>query len=153
MIIQPAQPIHAAGIAGVLHDLVKAGKRSKRDDLDFALQHYVAHPDKIECHVAEDDQGTVLGFQSIKLAKLGNQYGAPAGWALIGTHIRPASARCGIGRALFASTLKAAQRAGVPAIEAFIGSKNLEGQAYYDALGFADYRRVEGAICKSFHVR
>ncbi len=53
---------------------------------------------------------------------------------------------------LFAFTLEAARKAGIPAIEAFIGETNTEGQAYYDAMGFADYRRVEGAICKSLHL-
>ena len=150
MIIRPAQKEDAAGVAGVLHDLVIAGKRNKRDDPDFALAHYITHPNRIECHVAESEDGRILGFQSIKLAKSGNEYGAPVGWALIGTHITPKAARRGIGKALFAFTLRAARKAHVPAIEAFIGQTNLAGQAFYDALGFVDYRRTEDAICKSF---
>ena len=152
MIIRPAQKEDAAGVAGVLHDLVIAGKRSKRHDLEFALAHYITHLNKIECHVAESEDGRILGFQSIKLAKSGNEYGAAAGWALIGTHITPKAARRGIGKALFAFTLRAARKAHVPAIEAFIGQSNLAGQAYYDALGFVDYRRTEDAICKSFNL-
>ena len=150
MIIRPAQKEDAAGVAGVLHDLVIAGKRSKRHDPEFALSHYIMHSNRIECHVAESDDGKILGFQSIKWAKSGNEYGAPVGWALIGTHITPKAARRGIGEALFAFTLQAARKAGVPAIEAFIGQTKLAGQAYYDALGFVDYRRTEDAICKSF---
>ena len=150
MIIRPAGNEDAAGVAGVLHDLVLAGKRSKRHDPEFAHQHYIAHPNRIECHVAEGDDGRILGFQSIKLAKSGNEYGAPVGWALIGTHISPQAARRGIGKALFAFTLRAARKAGVPAIEAFIGQANAAGQAYYDAMGFVEYRRTDGAICKSF---
>ena len=152
VIIRPALPTDAAGIASVLRDLVLAGKRHKRSDPEFALQHYLANPDRIECHIVADDQGMILGFQSLKLAVAGNPYGTPVGWAIIGTHVRPNSVRAGLGKALFSLTLKTAQSAGVPAIEAFIGAKNLEGQAYYDAMGFADYRRVEGAICKSLYL-
>jgi L-amino acid N-acyltransferase YncA len=152
MIIRPAQKGDAAGIAGVLHDLVNVGKRTKRDDAKFALEHYIAHPDKNECFVTQEAGGRILGFQFLKLAKNGNEYGAQAGWALIGTHICPTAARRGIGKALFASTFKAAQCSGAPAIEAFIRETNAEGQAYYEAMGFADYRRAEGAICKSLHL-
>lgn len=153
MIIRHAQKDDAIGIAEVLRDLVKAGKRTKRDDPEFALMHYISHPNQIGCHVAEDKDGSILGFQSIKLARPRNEYGAPVGWALIGTHIRPNSARRGIGKALFASTLKTAKNAGVPAIEAFIGEKNAEGQAYYKAMGFVEYRQAKGAVCKSLNLR
>ena len=153
MIIRPARTKDADGIAGVLHDLVLAGKRRKRHDPEFAHGHYIAHRNKIECCVAESDAGKILGFQSIKLAKSGNEYGAPVGWALIGTHIRPKFARRGIGKALFAFTLRSAQEADVPAIEAFIGDTNTQALAYYAAMGFVDYRRAEGAICKCLYLR
>ena len=152
MLIRPAQNDDANGIAGVLHDLVTAGKRNKPADADFAFHHYIAHPGKIACHVAQRDDGMILGFQSIKLAEADNPYGAPVGWGLIGTHIRPTAARRGIGKELFTYTLEAARIAGVPAIEAFIGINNLDGHAYYDAMGFAEYRRTETAICKSHHL-
>ncbi|MCK8464057.1 GNAT family N-acetyltransferase [Aliiroseovarius sp. S1339] len=153
MIVRPAQTDDAVGIADVLNDLVRAGKRSNRDDPEFALNNYIARPNRIECLVADDEEGRILGFQSLKLAKIGNEYGAPAGWALIGTHISPNAARRGIDKALFAYTLRAAQKSGVPAIEAFIGATNTEGQAYYEAMGFSDYRQTDGAICKALHLR
>ncbi|MEJ6394940.1 GNAT family N-acetyltransferase [Gymnodinialimonas sp. 2305UL16-5] len=153
MIIRSADPKDADGIAQVLDALTQAGKRSRPSDRAFALSNYVAHPNKIACHVAVADDGTVLGFQSFKLALDGNEYGAPPGWALIGTHIHPDAARCGIGQKLFAATRASAQAAEVPAIEAFIGATNLEGQAYYEAMGFRDYRKAEGAICKCFNLR
>ena len=152
IIIRPAEEKDAVGIANVLRDLVKAGKRSKRDDPEFALQHYIAHANRIECLVAEDNEGRIFGFQSIKLAIIDNEYDAPTGWALIGTHISPKAARRGIGKALFSVTRKAAARAGVPAIEAFIAARNAEGQAYYGAMGFVDYREAKDVICKSYHL-
>ena len=50
MLIRSAQNDDANGIAGVLHDLVTAGKRNKPADADFAFHHYIAHPGKIACH-------------------------------------------------------------------------------------------------------
>ncbi len=50
---------------------------------------------------------------------------------------------------LFEETLRAAQAAGIPAIEACIGAANREGQAYYSAMGFRDHRIARGSICKA----
>lgn len=86
------------------------------------------------------------------MARDGNEYGAPVGWALIGTHVSPKAARLGVGRALFERTLEAARASGVPAIEAFIGAGNTQGQAYYEAMGFRDYRQAKGAICKCYRL-
>ncbi|WP_237218062.1 GNAT family N-acetyltransferase [Ruegeria lacuscaerulensis] len=69
---------------------------------------------------------------------------------MIGTHIRPSTARRGVGRALFQETLKAARAAGLVAIDATIGVNNAEGLAYYQARGFVDCRRIDGARRKSF---
>ena len=150
MIVRPAEPGDAEGMAAVLAELVKAGKRSKACDRDFALQHYISHPDRIACYVAQDEDGTILGFQSLKLALENNEYGVAPGWGVIGTHIAPRAARRGVGRLLFQSTRKAAQKWGIPAIEAFIGAGNAEGLAFYEAMGFRDYRYTETAVCKSF---
>lgn len=57
-----------------------------------------------------------------------------------------------MGRHLFEVTKRAAAEAGLEKIEAFIGEKNAEGQAYYDKIGFVTYRLTEGAVCKSFEV-
>lgn len=152
VMIRPANQDDADGVAGILQALVLAGKRRKRDDTEFALTHYIAHPNRISCFVAEDDAGKLLGFQSLKQAQAGNEYGALPGWGLIGTHIRPSAARRGVGKGLFTATLHAAKGAYVPAIEAFIAEGNAAGLAFYGALGFVEYRRATGAICKSLHL-
>ncbi|WP_170783027.1 GNAT family N-acetyltransferase [Ruegeria lacuscaerulensis] len=149
LILRQATSYDAPGIAGVLQALVLADKRSKPADAGFAETHYVSHPGQIQCLLALDGD-EVLGFQSLKQAVEGNPYGAPVGWGLIGTHIRPSTARRGVGRALFQETLKAARAAGLVAIDATIGVNNAEGLAYYQAMGFVDYRRIDGARCKSF---
>ena len=148
--IRPAVADDAEGLAAVLKALVLAGQRSKPSDAAFALSHYLCHPQQIRCSVAIDLGGTVLGFQSLKLATAGNPYKVAEGWGIIGTHINPSSARQGIGRALFRSTLRAAQEVGLPAIDATIGETNVGGLSYYGAMGFTEYRRLPGAISKSF---
>ncbi len=97
-----------------------------------------------------DNGGRVLGFQSLKRAVENNPYGAPVGWGVIGTHILPSAARRGIGRALFEATLGIARELELPAIDATIGINNAEGLAYYEAMGFREYRRNADAISKSF---
>ncbi|WP_108861176.1 GNAT family N-acetyltransferase [Ruegeria sp. Alg231-54] len=150
-IVRKAVLTDAQGISEVLQDIAAAGKRSKRCDVDFAREHYVADPDRIRCSVAVQGE-EVLGFQSLKWAVENNPYGAPVGWGVIGTHIRPSAARRGVGRALFHATLLAARESGLPAIDATISATNAEGLAYYSAMGFVDYREHEGAQCKSFCV-
>lgn len=142
----------AEGIAGVLHDLVLAGKRHKAHDVDFALRYYIRHPDQLRCTIATDPNGHVLGFQSLKYAVENNPYGVSVGWGVIGTHIRPSAARLGIGRALFAHTLDAALAHGLPAIDATIGAGNTEGLAYYEAMGFRTYRTQDGSVSKVYRI-
>lgn len=139
----------AQGISEVLRDIAAAGKRNKRCDVDFAREHYVADADRIRCSVAVQAE-KVMRFQSLKWAVENNPYGAPVGWGVIGTHIRPSAARRGVGRALFRATLLAAQESGLSAIDATISPTNTEGLAYYSAMGFVDYRQHGGARCKSY---
>lgn len=148
MIVRPAKPDDAKGVSAVLQALVAAGKRRKAADPDFALSHYIAHAGQIRCSLAVDEDGRVLGFQSLKRAEPGNPYDTPVGWGIIGTHVRPDAARRGVGRALFAATLEAAQAARLPAIEAFISAGNAGAIAYYGSLGFETYRPVDGVDCR-----
>ena len=140
-------------MSDVLEELIAAGKRSKPGSAGFALSHYIRHPHRLHCFVAMDDSGRILGFQSLKLAHESNPYGTPAGWGIIGTHVRPSAARTGVGSRLFAATLEGARKTRLPAIEAYIGEENAAALAYYDAMGFTTTsRRPTGAICKSFHL-
>lgn len=153
MQIRPATPADALGISEVLHELLLAGKRKSAGNADWVQAHYIGDPDRICCSVALDDDGRILGFQSLKHARAGNPYGTPVGWGIIGTHIRPSAARQGIGAKLFAISHEAARDAGLQKIEACIGADNTTGLAYYEALGFSTYdRQVEGSVCKCFVV-
>jgi ribosomal protein S18 acetylase RimI-like enzyme len=124
--------------------------RTAPDDETFALENYVTHVDNIQCSLAVDAKGTILGLQVLKLATEGNIYGVTPGWGIIGTHISPDAARLGIGKALFAATLTAAQDANLAHIDATIGDTNQGGLAYYEAMGFRTYRTTPGRICKCF---
>ena len=152
MHIRTATETDAPAMSAMLRLLVQAGKRTSPADEAFVLSQYIANPDGIRCSLAIEDDGSVLGLQSLVLAREGNRYGTPVGWGIIGTHVSPLAARRGIGRQLFAVTKPAAAAAGLARIEAFIGERNAEGQAYYEKMGFVTYRLADGAVCKCFDV-
>ncbi|WP_217355403.1 GNAT family N-acetyltransferase [Ruegeria arenilitoris] len=151
LIIRQAGLDDVQGISDVLHEITAAGKRTRPSDPGFVLTNYVGHPDQLTCVLALSET-RLLGFQSMKRAVAANPYGVQVGWGIIGTHIRPSAARCGVGRALFQATLKVATEQGIPAIDATIAASNAEGLAYYAAMGFIDYRSHEGAVCKAYTV-
>ena len=140
-------------MSNMLQEIHTIGKRNNRSDTDYARTHYIEDPQNISCFVAVDNNGRVKGFQVLKLAIIGNPYNTPAGWGIIGTHISPSAARTGIGRRLFVSTGEAACRARLSMIEAYIQENNVEGVAYYEAIGFRTYRHEEGVVCKSFQIK
>jgi GNAT superfamily N-acetyltransferase len=150
--IRSATPDDAHAISDVLEELVAAKKRAKPGDPAFVLRHYIEHPDRIQCAVAVDEDDTILGLQSLKIARETNPYGTPVGWGIIGTHVRPSAARRGVGRQLFPATLTAAQTAGLEKIEAYIGAGNEAALTYYEAMGFRTWRGEDGAICKAYDV-
>ncbi|MDX8351577.1 GNAT family N-acetyltransferase [Cognatiyoonia sp. IB215182] len=151
MIIREATVEDVPQMGAFLGRIAEMGRRVSPWDEDFVLRHYVNAADKIQCALA-DDNGAVLGFQSLKLATEGNIYGVTPGWGVIGTHVNPKSARRGVGRALFVATLKAAKQSGLEKIDASISAENPEGLAYYEAMGFRTYRTPDDLICKSFEV-
>lgn len=151
MIIRKATVADVGQMSALLRQLTAAGKRRSPDDEAFVRSNYIEDPHSVRCSVADDD-GAVLGFQSLKRAWAGNKWDVEPGWGIIGTHISPSAARRGVGRALFEVTRMAAGEAGIPHIDATIGATNTEGLAYYEAMGFRAYRTLEGAICKRFDV-
>lgn len=142
----------ALEISAFLEQLASLGKRNMPSDPEFVRTNYISHADNIQCAVAEDDDGTILGLQILKVASEGNIYGVAPGWGIIGTHVRPDAARRGAGRALFVVTQKAANDANLKKIDATISATNAEGQNYYDAIGFQTYRTPQGKVCKCFTV-
>jgi len=137
-------------VSAYLARLAQLGKRTLPHDPAFVRRQYISNPDIVQCVVAENDAGKVVGHQVLKRADPGNDYGVTPGWGMIGTHVDPDAARQGIGRKLFAATHRAARAAGLDVIDATIATENVDGQAYYTAIGFRDYRTEPGKICKRF---
>lgn len=150
MKIRTATAGDAKAMSEMLQGLVTAGKRTARADVEFVLENYVSNPVGIRCFLAEDEQGALLGFQSLIRSTEGNRYGTPVGWGIIGTHVSPDAARTGVGTALFAASRKAAIEAGLTKIEAFIGKDNKIAQSYYERMGFETYRQTDTAVCKAW---
>ena len=152
MKVRPATKDDVAEMSRFLRQLAALGKRTSRSDPDYVLAHYIEDPDRVHCVVAEDADGRILGFQSLRIATEGNAYGVTVGWGVIGTHVRPDAARRGVGQTLFAATREAARKAELKKIDATIAVTNTEGLAYYEAMGFRTYRTPDGAVCKCYDV-
>ena len=152
MNIRPALQADAEGMSEVLNDIFQAGLRDAAGDIDFVMRRYIEHPARILCSVAVDQDLRIRVFQSLKHGWRGNPYGVGDGWGIIGTHIRPDAARRGVGKALFLASLQAARSAKLIAIDATIGEDNEPALAYYEALGFRDYRRITDCVCKAYRL-
>ena len=140
----------ADAISAVLIALRVVGNRTEPGDPDFARNRYITHPDHIVCLLARDNTGRAMGFQALKRASDGNDYGVPEGCGIIGTHIAPQAFRSGVGRTLFVRTRVAAAEAGLPDIYAPSGEDNAAGLAVYDSIGFRTVRQLDGRVHKRF---
>lgn len=152
MKVRPAEPADSEGMSIVLQEILALWRSDRPSSAGHVRSFYVEHPDRIECSVAVSDDGAILGFQSLKIAKDGSGWNVPAGWGIIGTYVKLAAGRQGIGKALFAATRQAAQAAAMARIDAMIDETNALGLAYYEAMGFRTYRRQSGMISKVYAV-
>lgn len=137
--IRPARPTDAEDMAEVQNAIYRAGLRGSPVNAALVGERYLDEEYGVACTVAEQE-GRVVGFQSLKRAWPGNPYDVAEGWGIIGTHIHPDAGRSGIGRRLFATSLAVARAAGLRHIDASIGVENLPALAYYSAMGFTPYR-------------
>jgi GNAT superfamily N-acetyltransferase len=149
--IRPARPADAEDMAEVQNAIYRAGLRASPVDVALVRERYLDMEYRVACTVAEQE-GRVVGFQSLKRAWPGNPYDVAEGWGIIGTHIHPDAGRSGLGRRLFATSLAAARAAGLGHIDATIGIDNSPALAYYSALGFTPYREGSGTIPHRFDV-
>jgi len=86
------------------------------------------------CHVCEDSQNNILGFQAVYI-----NTDLPQGWLDIATFCRQEPKLKGVGTQLFDSTRHYAQQNDVLAINATIRADNSAGLSYYAKMGFVDY--------------
>ena len=82
MNIRDALPGDAKEMSGLLKELTACGRRKSPDSEAFVRTHYIEDPRKIRCSVAEEN-GVVLGFQSLIRADAGNKYGVEPDWGVI----------------------------------------------------------------------
>ncbi len=152
MDIRSATPSDAEGMKAVHDEIFAAGLRKAPGDIGQVMTSYIEQTDRIGCFVAVNDDGRILGFQSLRYARPDNPYGVAEGWGIIGTHVSPHASRQGVGSGLFRATLDAAKASGLAKIDASIGADNALGLAYYEAMGFRTYRTPQGLVCKVFEV-
>jgi ribosomal protein S18 acetylase RimI-like enzyme len=149
--IRPARPTDAEDMAEVQNAIYRAGLRASPVDVALVRERYLDMEYGVACTVAEQE-GQVVGFQSLMRAWPGNPYDVPEGWGIIGTHIHPDAGRSGLGRRLFATSLALARAARLRHIDASIAVDNSPALAYYSAMGFAPYREGRGTIPHRFDV-
>lgn len=152
MIIRSAVPEDAVAMSTVLAAILEAWGSDRPRSPAHVLSNYIDHPDRVECSVAMTQDGTLLGFQSLKRATPGNPYDLSEGWGIIGTYVSAQATGRGVGRALFAASRASARGAGIAQINATIGATNEEALAYYSAMGFETYRRRPGAVCRRYDI-
>ena len=88
-------------------------------------------------HVAENDRGTLLGFQWIE-----PHPDLPEDATDIASFVRIGQTGLGIGSALFEATKTAARKLGYRKIDAIIRADNAGGLAYYQSRGFETIRHL-----------
>ncbi len=120
-------------------------------DEDRIRTTFVESKFSICCFVAIEEE-TMVGFQALEWADPNWSGPDPlsADWAIIATYVASNRHGKGIGRKLFASTRFTAKAANVKRIDATIRRENLGGQAYYQSIGFTDYRQGTETVSKQF---
>jgi very-short-patch-repair endonuclease/L-amino acid N-acyltransferase YncA len=144
--VRPVGADDAAELADLLNAVIAAGGTTALQEpftpeaLDAA---YLTGPNVHCCFVAEDEDGTLLGFQT-----LGRYPGLPEDVGDIATFARVGGTQRGIGSALFAATAQRAAELGLSAINATIRGDNTGGLTFYAKQGFADHAVTPGVPLK-----
>lgn len=131
MIVRPATPDDAAGMAAILNAVIALGGTTAHEvpkTVDEVCEGYVTGPDVLSAVVYED-AGGIVGWQSVEM-----YHGDPH----IGTFVQPGVQAKGIGGALFSLTCQTLRNSGTSYIIAYIRADNVPGLAYYARIGFRD---------------
>ncbi|EAQ03000.1 acetyltransferase, GNAT family protein [Pseudooceanicola batsensis HTCC2597] len=139
--VRRAGPLDAGAMADLLNEVIAAGGTTAMTEpvTGKDLRDRMGRSELSVWHLAENDSGTVLGFQWIEPLT-----GESGRVAEIATFARVGQTGLGIGSALFDATRQAAAAAGYDWIRANIRADNAGGLAYYQSRGFEDYGRIEG---------
>ncbi|MGP6088619.1 GNAT family N-acetyltransferase [Antarctobacter jejuensis] len=135
--VRPAGPLDARPLAELLNEIISAGGTTALTNplSTTEMQDWMTRaPGRSAWHLAENEIGTVMGFQWIEPAEY-----LPDEAAEIATFARSGKTGLGIGSALFRATESAARALGYGWINANIRADNSGGLAYYQSRGFEDY--------------
>ena len=135
--VRPVVAGDAPELAALLNAIIARGGTTAHEEplsADELAGLYLTGPEVICCHVALDDDGAALGFQTLVRRER-----VPTNWGDIATFARVDGTQRGIGSALFAATRAYALTHGVAGISATIRSDNGGGLTFYSRLGFADH--------------
>lgn len=140
LIIRKATVDDAEELSELINEIIEAGGTTALEDLfspELLADWFIAGEFPLACHVAQVEFG-LAGFQFL------SSYGdLPKGWADIGTFARLNPKIPGVGTALFATTLSAAEERNIKVIRATIRADNTGGLAYYEKMGFRTYNMLE----------
>lgn len=136
--VRSASPADARQMSELLNQIINVGGTTALTDPISAAEiadWMASDRDQSAWHVAEDENGTIMGFQFFAPhPKL------PQEAADIATFVRIGAVQLGIGSALFSETEKAAARMGLVWLNANIRADNSGGLTYYQSRGFRTYR-------------
>lgn len=144
--VRPVADTDAPALADLLNEVIVAGGTTALEEPftpEWLATSFLNGPDVLGCFVAEDDEGALLGFQTLV-----RNSGLPEGVADIATFAELGGTRRGIGTALFAATRARAAELGLNAINATIRADNTGGLAFYGKQGFADHGVTEAVPLK-----
>jgi len=152
--VRAAREDDAGRMADILNTVIAIGGTTAHTepfDEKRIRAAFIAPTRGISCFVAVVDHD-VVGFQALEWSdpEWTGDHPLPADWAFISTYVSPSHHRRGIGHALFAHTADAARRAGVRFVDATIRAENRGGLAFYEAIGFTEYRRDAHSVSKRF---
>ena len=145
--IRRAVPQDAAGIVRVLEAVTRERIYSaiERPWTAAAQRTYLASLSPREtCHVAINETGEIVGYQSLDL--FSPILSSMAHVGQLGTFLLPEWRRRGVGQALFAATRQFAASAGYRKLVIHVRASNVPAQSFYQQLGFVACGRLRAQV-------
>lgn len=137
--IRQAGPLDTRPIADLLNEVIAEGGTTAMTEpvTPDQIRGWMARDPRAVWHIAEAEDGTLMGFQWIDPhPRLGAEV------AQIATFARVGKTGLGIGSKLFEATKSAARAEHYAWINAEIRADNAGGLTYYQSRGFEDYGRI-----------
>jgi GNAT superfamily N-acetyltransferase len=137
--VRPAGPADAHALNSLLNIIIRKGGTTAYEtafsEAEFG-EHFLAGPSALRCLVAEQMvEKSLLGFQTLV-----HSPNSPPRCCDIATFARPEPKTPGTGALLFAATVLRDRELGLRSINATIRRDNIGGRAFYEKMGFHNYR-------------